>query len=451
MSLLLKPSNSVFGPSTVNGAETITGALHVGTGDGSGITVGTSLDPLVTNTAFGYSPGYRVEMLGRTSGNLSLAFGYDPSTNANSGFTGDGSELIFRNGAKFITPNAVNNGWLTALTFNNGDVKVGGVSPITLRDNAALTGASGIRTGGGGSLVVEASGPLYLQNDNSGNVIANLGGGNFGVGVTSPTQAKLQVAGNIQSDTGWVNINYDSLEALKFTSGTYGNDRFWLGTDAFGFAINDRTGAGLEVFRIANGGNATFVGTTKAAILQATSELDVQNIYAYTSLSNPVNLYTTQVVAVNLGGVGVNVGTGTNNQTLKVWGNQTVDGNSGTILFQNTSAGGTGYSLAKIEANRVGYDNIGNLILSTNNDGFGWVTGLTLRYDGLATFSHDVVVSGQAQFATTFKNTNATYEVTGAGSATLGANCPAVTVTAPYKWLEIVMSDGSVVYIPAWK
>lgn len=40
---------------------------------------------------------------------------------------------------------------------------------------------------------------------------------------------------------------------------------------------------------------------------------------------------------------------------------------------------------------------------------------------------------------------------TGGGSALLGANCPAATVGAPYKWITAKSSDGSTVYIPAWK
>jgi hypothetical protein len=40
---------------------------------------------------------------------------------------------------------------------------------------------------------------------------------------------------------------------------------------------------------------------------------------------------------------------------------------------------------------------------------------------------------------------------TGAGSAALGANCPATTATAPYTWLKLISSDGSTVYVPAWK
>ncbi len=42
-------------------------------------------------------------------------------------------------------------------------------------------------------------------------------------------------------------------------------------------------------------------------------------------------------------------------------------------------------------------------------------------------------------------------ESTGAGSALLGANSPAVTNTSPYKWLKVKSSDASVCYIPMWK
>lgn len=49
------------------------------------------------------------------------------------------------------------------------------------------------------------------------------------------------------------------------------------------------------------------------------------------------------------------------------------------------------------------------------------------------------------------QQTAAVNEATGAGSAALGANCPAVTVGAPYKWIKMTTSDGSAVYCPVWK
>ena len=52
----------------------------------------------------------------------------------------------------------------------------------------------------------------------------------------------------------------------------------------------------------------------------------------------------------------------------------------------------------------------------------------------------------------TFEST-ATYKIgtLGGGSALLGTNCPATTATAPYVWFTMKSSDGSTVYIPAWK
>jgi len=50
-----------------------------------------------------------------------------------------------------------------------------------------------------------------------------------------------------------------------------------------------------------------------------------------------------------------------------------------------------------------------------------------------------------------FQESSAAQEFTGAGSALLGSNSPASTLTAPHVWIKWISSDGSAVYIPAWK
>lgn len=40
---------------------------------------------------------------------------------------------------------------------------------------------------------------------------------------------------------------------------------------------------------------------------------------------------------------------------------------------------------------------------------------------------------------------------TGAGSALLGSNSPAVTVSAPNTWWKVTLTDGSTGFIPVWK
>ena len=47
--------------------------------------------------------------------------------------------------------------------------------------------------------------------------------------------------------------------------------------------------------------------------------------------------------------------------------------------------------------------------------------------------------------------TQISQSTTGTGTALLGTNCPAATVSAPYTWFQMTTSDGSLVYVPAWK
>ena len=47
--------------------------------------------------------------------------------------------------------------------------------------------------------------------------------------------------------------------------------------------------------------------------------------------------------------------------------------------------------------------------------------------------------------------TGITNSTTGAGTASLGTNCPAATPSAPYTWLQMTASDGTIVVVPAWK
>jgi hypothetical protein len=64
-----------------------------------------------------------------------------------------------------------------------------------------------------------------------------------------------------------------------------------------------------------------------------------------------------------------------------------------------------------------------------------------LRLDG----SHSIVELSNTSFMH-YKNNS-----TGSGTASLGSNSPASTLTAPYTWLKFKSSDGSTVYVPAWK
>ena len=50
----------------------------------------------------------------------SLFLNYDPSGNPSGAFTGDGREVVFRNNASFVIPNAADNGFITPIALSRG-------------------------------------------------------------------------------------------------------------------------------------------------------------------------------------------------------------------------------------------------------------------------------------------------------------------------------------------
>lgn len=201
----------------------------------------------LTPTYFGYSTAYRVLMLGSPSttyttqeeGSVTLSFGYDPSSNTNGAFTGDGREILFRNGVAFTTPNTANNGYhLNNLVLKDGYVGIGTSSPLDrlhlyTGPNPAYGTSGGITisdsytvgrlwdSGGGHDI-----GTLDLYNDGSHNVkivatgSSYINGGNVGIGTTSPSE-KLSVNGNVRakkiivSQLNWPDYVFDTFYKLR--------------------------------------------------------------------------------------------------------------------------------------------------------------------------------------------------------------------------------------------
>lgn len=60
------------------------------------------------------------------------------------------------------------------------------------------------------------------------------------------------------------------------------------------------------------------------------------------------------------------------------------------------------------------------------------------------------VQSGFTLSVQTLKITSA-QTATGVGIPLWGANCPAGTLSAPYTWIRVVVPDGSVCFVPAYK
>lgn len=126
----------------------------------------------------------------------------------------------------------------------------------------------------------------------------------------------------------------------------------------------------------------------------------------------------------------------TNTSVLTICGGtSTAAGNGPTIQFRGASASSAG-QLTIDGANLT----TGDIVIELNNatpsikfKGSGGASLLTIPNTGILQFNV------------------AANESTGAGTALLGANSPAVTNTAPYTWIKMKTSDGSTVYIPVWK
>jgi len=73
----------------------------------------------------------------------------------------------------------------------------------------------------------------------------------------------------------------------------------------------------------------------------------------------------------------------------------------------------------------------GNLVIGTSSD-----NGFALYNNGTSYFNGNIQIAQNS---------------TGAGSAALGRNCPAIDPTTPYTWIKMISADGSTVYIPAYK
>ena len=144
----------------------------------------------MTPTNWGYSTIYPVVMLGPSSGRGTVSIGYDPSGNPNGGFTGNGQEVLFRNGTKFVTPNAANNAFYSnQVVLIDGNVGINKADPTKTLDVGGDANITGKITGA----VVGINNPTPTKAlDVVGD--ANIAG-KFGINNPTPTKA-LDIVGD---------------------------------------------------------------------------------------------------------------------------------------------------------------------------------------------------------------------------------------------------------------
>lgn len=390
MSIELKPSNSVFGPSTVNGDLSVTGKVNSNN-------LATCLEP--NGLALGNS---------QNPGGIGLLYG-------------GGSMSLNNNGGGIIEINAFGQGvgigrspnYALDIHCNSTDVNFGHRANGSSAEILAMNDAASL------FIPMNIEGLTLGLNTRSGNPIT------MGGDITCST-ANLKFSSNGQV---WTNGNSALLQVGAGTT---------TGVD---------TGTGGPYINFY--GNASGQ-TGKMQLLTGRGSGSGSSFEFYTDQGGGAN----KVVEISSGGL-VAVGAG-------------LSAASGCMLHVGKSGGESRV--------RIGYNNgasdYSSLEMLGNNAQNNWLISSSYLTSNAIEFTPSTAAAGHTYSTPIFKiaptqltvagvnvvlsgaatiKTSATYETTGAGSAALGANCPAVTPTAPYKWIEVVTSDGSAVYIPVWK
>ena len=182
---------------TFTQAMTLTAAGNLDFGNGSKIRMqnpSMMIDGL-TPSYFGYSSGYGILLVGHPGlSNRSIAFGVDVTANPSGAFGGTGSEYVWKNVGYFITPNSINNGYNSLLSWNSsGQVTIPGATTIGSLTSGSINVNSGavinINSQNGFQLGADAFSSGFYVYDNTASVyrfkIANGGAATFSSSVTT--------------------------------------------------------------------------------------------------------------------------------------------------------------------------------------------------------------------------------------------------------------------------
>ena len=250
----------------------------------------------VTGTRYGYSSTYKVVLLGGsgTSTSDNIAIGYDPSVNSSGAFTGTGSELLFRNGIKFTTPNSTDTGFnINHLVLKDGNVGIGTSSPSSklhvngnftstgIDDNATSTAITinsneyvGINTtsparflhitgndGASGTTSGNSDTQIFIDNNGGNGAIIEFGASNTGAGSILFSDEDASNRGKVQyfhSSNSMV-FSTNASEAMRINS----SGTLLVGTTSLP-RINSAT-AGFDA-STTGGTNSTTLADQKATV-----------------------------------------------------------------------------------------------------------------------------------------------------------------------------------------
>jgi hypothetical protein len=240
--------------------------------------------------------------------------------------------------------------------------------------------------------------------------------------------------------TNWVSnvINTSSSASSKlFDYQVGGADKVWADVGGNFFAQSLGVG-GTSLYKL------TLTGASKNTVYYGlnTSSLAAGDTLNYAVASNSV------AGAVRGFNYSVN-STGNFTSAFANTNNSSPSADTSFSLVTTGASGGSpyiGFSISGVQAWWTGADNRHS---QEYRIGYGGSTlpGATpvVRIDtsGNTTFAGAVTIGGVPKFAGA--------NVTGTGTPSWGANCPAVNCSTPYTWIKVKTSDGSDAYLPVFK
>lgn len=329
---------------------------------------------------------------------------------------------------------------ITATTVNGITITAAGSGTLTMSGNITTAGY-GVSSGGNINLSSNAGGiggnlDMSASVSNGGGSISTHSGG-----------------GGINTSQGGGDID------------TTGNGSIGLGTTANRITLVGTTGS--------NGKTATFPNVTGTVVVAATSATATQALFAQgTGFPAYRAIAAGDIPSISSGLSGIlpaaNGGTGVDNssKTITLGASLTTTGAGATTFALGASTQTYTFPTATATlASLAGTETLTNKsIVATQLTGTidaaritgsltipGAIGGGTASTGAFTsgTFSTTLVVTGALTMSAVprFNGTN----TSGAGTALLGTNSPAVTNSAPFTWFQVTTSDGSTGYIPVWK
>jgi hypothetical protein len=213
-----------------------------------------------------------------------------------------------------------------------------------------------------------------------------------------------------------------------------------LGTDSLALKYQNAAPSGVASY-VSLWANST---GTILGIRQATGANTIAYITGYSSFSAP-RTFTLPDSSMTLAGIDVA-------QTFTA--NQIITGTTQFNALKVTGSTGGGILIGSYNATIGGIWS--NNVTPASTNYMIASSGATTYLNGTSGINICISDSLKLSFGSTYLMdiTSTSYQSTGSGTALLGSNSPATTLTAPFSWLKVRLNSGGtndVCYIPVWK